>query len=89
MINCLINLLTSDFQESEPFDLQLICYKSSEWAMRLSSSPKRMKNEPPMTGSGTVTNKAPNLLNTPNTIMNTAATWTTTRLPTCNIHKRI
>lgn len=39
-------------------------------------------NTPATTGSGTVTNSAPNLPNIPHTIMMTALYWTTRRLPT-------
>ena len=45
--------------------------------------PNKIKNEPPITGSGTVTKRAPNLLNTPSAIINIADIWTTRRLPTC------
>ena len=48
------------------------------------ASPNRMKNVPAMTGSGMVTNSAPNLVNTPKTIMNPAESSTTCRLPTYN-----
>ena len=45
-------------------------------------SPNKIIKVPPMTGSGSVMNSAPNLFRIPSTIMRTADTWTTLRLPT-------
>lgn len=44
--------------------------------------PKSMKKVAAMMGFGMVTKKAPNLVNTPKAIMNSAETCTTRRLPT-------
>ena len=64
------------------FSLRAKNYIHMIYRIQQENLPKRIKKEPPITGSGTVTKRAPNLLNTPRTIINMADICTTRLLPT-------